>query len=184
MSTPPPRARGRRTRWWWISGLALIVAAVGTFGVLVVTQFGGYTYWAEESAVPVDGRPHVVAHEDRALMLWTDTTLRTPTCLARDASGDVVPTAPTDDGYRRYGGAGDWVGTVVLSPSQPSGSIELTCSGLHPSTRGTVHVEPVPRLPAAVGNLGPLLPTALGLAGAGTLALLAAVLLAVRPRRR
>lgn len=173
--------RPRSTRWVWVSGVALLLASVLTLMALVVTHVGGYPHWSEESAVPVDGRPHPVAVDDgRALMIWTYTNDGAPTCTAHDEAGSELPTEAPDDAYRRGGGAGDWVGTTVVRPT--SDSLEVTCSGLHPSANSSVQVESVPRLPAALAGDGPLAAIALGLAGAGALTLLAAALLAVRRR--
>jgi len=162
----------------------MLLAAVVVFVGFLATHIGGYPHWSDDSAVPVDGRAHRVAvGGDRPLMIWVNESVGPPTCTARDAAGAEVPTETPDGTYRRGGGVGDWVGTTVLRPS--SESVEVTCGGLHPSTRGVrVMVESVPRVPAFLAGDCPEIWIPVGLAGAGVLTLLATVLIAVRPLRR
>ncbi|MQW75839.1 hypothetical protein GHK92_08130 [Nocardioides sp. dk4132] len=171
----------RRALWAGLCGLALILAAVVAWIVVVMTHMGGYPHWSDDSVVPVDGRAHRVEVDgDRPLMIWTFD--RTPTCTARDASGAEVPTEAPDGTYRRDGGAADWVGFTVLRPS--SDSVEVTCRGIHPSSRSLVMVESVPRLPARMAGDGPEVWVAVGLTGAGLATLVTAALLAVRRHER
>ena len=179
--TPPLRPR---PLWIALSGLGMLAAAAALFVAVVATHLGGYPHWSDDSVVPVDGRAHRVAVDgDRPLMVWVDESVGPPTCTARHRTGAEVPTDAPDGTYRREGGAADWAGTTVLRPS--AGPVEVTCGGLHPTTRGvSVMVESVPRGPAFLAGDCPEVWIAVGLAGTGVLALLAAILLAVRPLRR
>ena len=183
-------ARAGRLAWWvptvTVAGVALLLAGLGSWLVLLVTQVDGYR-WDEQALVPADGLPHEVRTDGDQALIWSDESVLAPTCTVLDAaSGEELVLEPTDGAYRRSGGtAGDWVGTSIVDA--PSGAVLVSCALSEGSATSStpaaaaghgvlVAVEATPALPPWLAGLGGWVALPLTLAAAGALALFAGAL--------
>ena len=172
---PLPVSKPRPSKWWFVVGGALLVAAVVVGVSLFIWALSGFL--RTDATVPADGRVHQVSVDtggDRFLWFQEDSSGQ---CSIRDtATGAEVELRPVSGQYTRSSGDDNWVANSRFDPG--TGDLEITCTG----SGGSVEIGPALKISGFIGGIFAAILLPMALAGAGLIVLLiTGVLYLTRP---
>jgi hypothetical protein len=174
---PPLPPKKRPSGWWFVVGVALIVAAIAAgIGLFIWTLSG---FLDTDATISADGQPHHVTvgtSEDR--MLWLEDGFGQECAIVDQRSGAQIRLHPVSADYTRSDSSGDWSGFARFDPG--SGDLEVTCT----ASDGAVLIGPAPQIGSFVGGILATIfaPLLLGLAGLVVL-IVTGILFTTRPAR-
>lgn len=178
-TTPPPfpPPRPRPSGWWFVVGVALLLAAGAVFGWFLFRAIDGF---AEiEAHVPADGAVHEVdvgAEEDK--FLWVQEHAAAD-CQVRDRGrGSEIEILPVSGTYSRADLSEAWVADGHFDSG--SGRLSVTCS----TSGGPAEIGPAVDIGGFLTSLLLAIGVPLLLGGGGVVVLVVTGLLwAIRPAR-
>lgn len=172
---PVPASKPRPSKWWFVVGGALLVAAVVVGVALFIWALSGFL--RTDATVPADGRPHQVSVDtDGDRFLWFQ-EYASGQCSIRDTTtGADVELRPVSGQYSRSSGDDNWVANSRFDPG--SGDLEITCT----SSGASVEIGPALKISGFIGGIFAAILLPMALAGAGLIVLLVTgVLYLTRP---
>ncbi len=171
---PPPGPTGTRpSRWWFVVGAGLLLAAVLLAVLTVIRAVGAFV---EVDATVQPGESATVALDGAQRLVWVDPARPAACSIVDPGTGREVATSTPGATYTKSFNGQDWEGVAVFTPTSPS--VEITCRA-----GGPLQVGPAPDVGGLRGLLvGVGVPLVLGLAGLLVL-VVTGILYATRPPR-